>query len=311
MDEYPQIHKPDVDADLTFVNDNTSRRLLLSPALTEIPSLYEDHIARRRHFDTGEGFLLIFPLSDGLNLRESLDEEISLSPRDMYFVPSFTQVTISAQVRESSYIVLPFGPSIQLCNGICPSQCKSSLSHAKEKDENMEEASLSQHFVTRLELKPISFYWRQTLLEALRLFVESKSFYEQKLRELFFFFREIYPREDLNVFLKLFHCHNYGFRAFVYRHHWDCDTVEELAELSQLSLSTFKRIFKEEFRTSPLRWINDQKARYLLRDLEDTEDSLAELAERYHFSTVSYLCAFCKKMLGRTPYAIRKESETG
>lgn len=300
---------PDPDEDLSITTSHKVESLSLAPAIKDAPWLCD---ARRlpKTFETEETFLFVFPLCDHLQVVEPSGFSITVTSGEVLFVPSFTHIKVSSSTGGGQFLVLHFGPSIQLCNGICPRSCADNY-HGSAKSDEKDDSFRKKNsiLVTSLPLKEIAIYWRHSLYETVRTGIRSLSFFEFKLRELFFIFREFYSREEVEDFLRLFHCSNYGFRAFVYRHHWDCKSVEELADLAGLSLSTFKRIFKEEFRTSPLRWINGQKATYLLRDLEDSDIPLADLAIKYNFSSVSYLCAFSRKMLGATPYTIRQNRE--
>lgn len=300
--------RPDPDADLLFLSAPGGHSLKLSPAVSMLPELYDARV-KSRHFDTEEHFLFIFPLSEQIHFRESFLPLPIIGTTEMIFVPSFTRLSVYSPIGTGKYIVLPFIPSIQLCHGICPNNGCRGGKQASNKDDSLSEAAKANKTLsTQLRLHPAAIAWRNTISEYVTQGIKSLFVFEYKLRELFFIFREFYPREEVSSFLSLFHCSNLGFRSFIFRHHWDCRNVEELAELSGLSLTTFKRAFKEEFHTSPLQWMHEQKARYLLRDLEESKATLSELAERYHFSTVSYLCAFCKKMFGDTPNGIRRKS---
>ena len=73
-----------------------------------------------------------------------------------------------------------------------------------------------------------------------------------------------------------------------------------------LSLSSFKRHFNQEFGCPPLKWMHEERARHVYTDLADPSLSLKAIAEKNLFSSVSYLCAFCRKMLGNTPLQLRK-----
>ncbi len=131
--------------------------------------------------------------------------------------------------------------------------------------------------------------------------------YELKVRELFHVLRSSYPKEEMDLFLLSFHCHNQGFRAQVFKHHLDCNTVEELADKMKISMSTFKRRFKLEFNAAPLQWMNEERAKHIYEDLGEGQLSLQEIANRYHFSSLSYLCKFCKRMFGTSPLELRKK----
>lgn len=228
----------------------------------------------------------------------------------MFFIPSFTQIAASSNnTYPAKFLLIPFAPSIQLCQGVCPHRTKDKNPCSNTKEQNLAKASAIKKGVTALPIKDVIRYWRDNLVLYVEDGLRNANLFEFKLRELFFIFRSFYKTEEVDTFLALLHCTNLGFRAFIYRHHWDCKNVEDLAELSGLSLTTFKRTFREEFGTSPLQWMNEQKAQYLYHDLKNGDASLATLADRYHFSSISYLCAFCKKMLGDTPNNIRKKED--
>lgn len=302
--------KPDPDKDLSITTSSSEQSLYLSPAIKEVPQLYEATLSPR-FFETEESFLMIFPLTDHLRFKDTFSSYLKITSGEILFIPSFSQIEIYSEIGCGQFIAIPFGPSIQLCKGICPQTCQRDGIKNKPKDELMQELpSDSDRSCSILPMKEVIVYWRKLLYETLKLGIRTLSYYEFKIRELFFLFREFYSRSQIDEFLRYFHCDSYGFRAFVFRHHWDCKSIEELADLAGLSLSTFKRTFKEEFHTSPLQWINEQKARYILRDLKYTNDSLPEIATRYNFSSVSYLCAFCKKMFGDTPLSLRNQSNS-
>jgi len=59
-----------------------------------------------------------------------------------------------------------------------------------------------------------------------------------------------------------------NFREIISLHKYSNLTIEQLAKLSQMSLSNFKRKFKKEFNDSPLNCLTNkriEKAQYLLR----------------------------------------------
>jgi len=78
-------------------------------------------------------------------------------------------------------------------------------------------------------------------------------------------------------------------------------TVEELAKKSGLSLSTFKREFKELFQTSPKEWMNQkrlERARFLLAS---TDKNVTEIAHEVGFDSLSHFIEFFKDNYKVTP----------
>ncbi len=187
--------------------------------------------------------------------------------------------------------------------GWCPSSCTENKI-AEKQDLNSRTLSKTLQI---LHQKDILIHWKSMLVKFIEVEEKGLNIYEYKLRELFYIFRQFYRKSEIEVFLSSFHCRNRGFRSFVYHHHLACQSVEELAQLMGFSLSKFKRIFKEEFGVSPLQWMNQEKAAYIYRDLKKKEYSMIEMSKKYHFSSISYFTAFCKKMFQEVPSKIRDE----
>ena len=69
-------------------------------------------------------------------------------------------------------------------------------------------------------------------------------------------------------------------------------------------------MFDEEFGISPLKWMLQQRARHVYKDLVDSTLSLTEISARYYFSSPGYLSAFCRRMFGISPLKIRRGQHT-
>ncbi|WP_373811772.1 helix-turn-helix transcriptional regulator [Porphyromonas loveana] len=207
------------------------------------------------------------------------------------------RILLRVGAGQTKIICFYFRPTIHLCMGICPAS--GNKKECTKEDESRQ--------VSTLQRLPILDDWVTSVLNYLSDTPFSLEIFELKLRELFFIFRSKYCNAEIEKFLSSFHCRNIGFRAFVFRHHLECRTVEELAAKMQLSMSSFKRHFYQEFGRAPLTWMHEEKAKHIYTDLCNPKLSLQEIAEKYLFSSVSYLCAFCRKTLGNTPSKLRKE----
>ena len=76
-----------------------------------------------------------------------------------------------------------------------------------------------------------------------------------------------------------------------------------------MSLRNFQRRFKIEFKRSAHEWLNDRRAERIFRDIRGTDKELAEIAVDYGFATSSYFTTFCKQYFGKTPSALRRQSD--
>lgn len=85
------------------------------------------------------------------------------------------------------------------------------------------------------------------------------------------------------------------------------DSLEQLAQLSGRSLSTFKREFKEIFKTTPHRWILDQKLDKSQEMLRTTTKSPTDLSVILGFNSLSHFSTAFKKRFSITPSAYAEE----
>lgn len=82
-------------------------------------------------------------------------------------------------------------------------------------------------------------------------------------------------------------------------------TIEDLANLSNRSLASFKRDFQRQFQSSPRQWINQQRLAYARLLLQNTNQQVAEIAADCGFESASYFIRIFKKEYGDTPQSLR------
>lgn len=79
-----------------------------------------------------------------------------------------------------------------------------------------------------------------------------------------------------------------------------------LADLCGYGLSTFRRLFREEFRTTPHEWLKELRKDKVKNLLTQTDLPLVEVAEVCGFVSQSYLTEFCQMNFEASPGEIRK-----
>lgn len=87
-------------------------------------------------------------------------------------------------------------------------------------------------------------------------------------------------------------------------------SVEELAKLSNLSLSSFKRQFKAEFNDTPTNYINLKKVEKAKELLRITQMQISEIAYEVGFNDSLYFTRLFRKKTGTTPTAYRSDPES-
>ena len=93
--------------------------------------------------------------------------------------------------------------------------------------------------------------------------------------------------------------------ALLFRGYYS-ENVEKLAELANLSPTTFNRRFKKTFGISFAQWLEKRKAEDILRDIRMTDKTFSEIADAHGFSSAAYFTTFCKRHFGKTPKELRE-----
>ena len=92
----------------------------------------------------------------------------------------------------------------------------------------------------------------------------------------------------------------------VTKHCMKAKNMGHLADLCGYSLSTFRRLFREEFRTTPHEWLKGLRKDKVKNLLTQTDLPLLEVAEVCGFVSQSYLTEFCQMNFGASPGEIRR-----
>lgn len=132
-----------------------------------------------------------------------------------------------------------------------------------------------------------------------------------KLRELFLLLTKTNNNTGFIDFLKtLSRSPKYQLRKVMNLHYKENLSIEQYAFLSGLSLSTFKRRFKEEFDTTPGRWIKEkqlQEAKFLLRT---QRKNVSQTCFEVGFENLSHFVQAFKEKYGITPKQFQLEHNT-
>lgn len=128
-----------------------------------------------------------------------------------------------------------------------------------------------------------------------------------KLREIIMCMKELYAPKDLAAFFyPLCSGDNADFRDFVINNYRSFNDVASFAGYANMSVSTFSRNFKKAFGVTAYRWLNDRRSEMIYKDIVYTDIPFGEIAEKYDFSTPSYLIYYCKRQFGDIPSNLRK-----
>ena len=126
-------------------------------------------------------------------------------------------------------------------------------------------------------------------------------------QELFLLLRAYYTNEELASFFFPLLGENLDFKNWIRMNYQLFLPIKDFAAMANMSVDTFKRTFKKEFGMPIHKWLTEQKAHLVCRDIMLGKHTLAEIADRYRFSSQAYLCTFCKTHLGKTPQELRTQ----
>lgn len=135
----------------------------------------------------------------------------------------------------------------------------------------------------------------------------SEEVVQLKIRELLSLLIETDTSGKLRgLFGELFTAGDYNFQEVIQQNLFEDLSIEELAFLSGLSLSSFKRKFKELYGTSPNKYINCKRLEKAQILLKTSKLSISEIAYDCGFSDVGYFSKVFKNNYHILPSELRK-----
>lgn len=130
-------------------------------------------------------------------------------------------------------------------------------------------------------------------------------YYDLKVKELFVLLKVYYPRESLRGFFSRILSPDTLFSEYVRANHHKYKTSKELAEAMNITPKLFSRKFSKIFGEPAIGWMMREKALCIYSELHTGSDPIAQVADKYWFSSQSHLHKFCKREFGKTPGEIR------
>lgn len=132
-------------------------------------------------------------------------------------------------------------------------------------------------------------------------------FSELKKKELLLLLQVNYTNEELSGFFLPVLSKDISFKETVLKEYLNVDTVKELAEKLNYSLSGFKKKFEQSFGQTAYSWIQEQKANDVFKELTENRKTIKEIVFQYKFSSQPRFYEFCKRHYGKTPKEIQKQ----
>ncbi|WP_420580369.1 helix-turn-helix domain-containing protein [Reichenbachiella sp.] len=129
-----------------------------------------------------------------------------------------------------------------------------------------------------------------------------------KLKELLLLLENTPESDKLHQILSsLFSPQQYSFKSIIEAHLFEPLSLDGLATICGMSLSSFKRRFKEIFKESPAKYIKEQRLSKASDLLKDQHLSISEIAYTCAFSDVALFSNSFRQFFGQSPTDYRNE----
>jgi AraC-like DNA-binding protein len=234
--------------------------------------------------------VILFAMSGKIAVCAGESQAFSLSEHEMTICPPKETIKITA-LQKTEIVVCEF-PAIALFSD---TKLVNELLPLVENDRENEKKLPVDKTIVRFLLLLLQYMKRDIFPEYL---------YEIKRRELFILLCSCYTKVDLANFFSAFLSNNANFKQFVINNYYKVKNVNELASKANISTSGFIKKFRKTFNESPYKWLQQQKAKSILKDINIGKKSLQELAVEYRFSSYQHFSLFCKKYFHCTPTSI-------
>ncbi|MEO9511466.1 MAG: AraC family transcriptional regulator [Flavobacteriaceae bacterium] len=156
-------------------------------------------------------------------------------------------------------------------------------------------SKLKSDIIVRKYIESVLFYFENPDLV-------NEDILSLKLKEIILLLNQTQNAPVIRQILSsLFHPTSYSFREVVEAHHYSNISLEELAQLTNKSLSTFKRDFKKLYQSSPASYLRDKKLEKSVELLTRTDLRTTDIAYECGFSNVSHYSKTFKLRYGVSP----------
>lgn len=156
-------------------------------------------------------------------------------------------------------------------------------------------AKLNSDLLIRKYIESILFYFENPNLVNEEILV-------LKLKEIILLLDQTKNGPAIRTILSsLFNPVSYSFREIIEAHYFSTITIEELAQLTNMSLSTFKREFKKIYNASPATYLRDKKLEKSIELLGSTNLRTSDIAYDCGFADVSHYSKTFKLRYGVSP----------
>ena len=223
---------------------------------------------------------------------KSESKEAVLFQCDTYFIEIFK----NKKEEEVEVIAFHLYPEIlkEIYENELPTKMIESVSNVKSR--KIVDSKIISKFIESLE-----FYFQNPTLV-------NEDLLELKIKELVLLLIQSKNVESVLELIKnLYSTRTTNLNDIIALHLYSNMTIDDLAKLCQMSLSTFKRKFKKEFNDTPLNYITNKRLEKAQKLLRISDLSISEISFETGYNDPQYFTRIFKNNLGLTPTSYRLE----
>jgi AraC-like DNA-binding protein len=166
----------------------------------------------------------------------------------------------------------------------------------------------AQNLFFALKINKTIFNFLQSVIQLLGEGFKCAYFFELKQREILYYLRAYYSKADLVAFFAPVLNSDTDFSSKIYGNYEKIKNIGELAELTNYSMSGFKKRFTRVFGVSPSVWLQKERSKKIYHEINCSTKTFKELSIKYDFSSQAHFNSFCKKMYGMSPGELREST---
>jgi AraC-like DNA-binding protein len=229
-------------------------------------------------------------ISNGVDFREILGE------RSFLLLPSRHKYTLKMQ-EDTGIFIIDVGNRVNFCKHF-PLELLYKLNKKKYQGRSKS-----------LKINEIVSDYLDLFIKTFDDGLKCSYFFEIKQKELLYYLRAYYPKEDLIDFFAPILNDDVSFSELVFQNYKLVGNINELAPMANYSVSGFKKRFLKVFGMAPQHWLNEIRKKEIYFQINCTRKSFKEIALEYNFSSPAHFNSFCRKGFGMSPSVLRKNTE--
>lgn len=217
------------------------------------------------------------------------EETFLIFPREHMYIMSVEE--------DSSIVVVNLHPRLNFCTHF-------SLEMLYEYNKDM-----SYKFGYSLKINEMIADYLNNIVKAFSGGLKCSHFHRLKQQEILFYLRAYYSREELTLFFAPILNNDIHFANTIYENYESIKNIGELANLTNYSLSGFKKRFMKIFGMSPQNWLTKEKAIKVYFEINCSKKTFKEITNKYNFSSAAHFNKFCQKAYGISPSLLRENTK--